>query len=223
MFSIRREQGRLAEIAPLVRLITSGHTETDGVWRPALAVVLAEIGDVDAAQRELGALVDAGLWAIFRGGLGAGKLTYMADACVLVENAALAAPIYEELLALEGQNLVIGSAVMCYGAADRTLGALATVMERWDDAERHLQNALALNRRLGSPTWIAHTLYEHARLARRRYPEDPDAGRERASEALDIARTIGLCGLVTRIESLTTSLPDPTIADVPRPRGTAEH
>ena len=47
MFSIRREQGRLAEIAPLVRLIASGQTEADSVWRPALAVLLAEIGDVE--------------------------------------------------------------------------------------------------------------------------------------------------------------------------------
>ena len=170
MFSIRREQGRLGEIAPLVRLIASGETEADSLWRPALAVLLAEIGDVEAARRELEELVDAGLEAIPRGGLGVGGLTYVADACALIEDAALAAPIYEQLLAFEGQNMVIGSAVMCYGAADRMLGALATVMQRWDDAERHLENALVLNRRLGSPTWIAHTLYERARLAVRRGP-----------------------------------------------------
>jgi tetratricopeptide (TPR) repeat protein len=200
MFSIRREQGRLAEIEPLVRLIASGQTEPDSVWRPALAVLLAEIGDADAARRELQALVDAGLWAIFRGGLGGGGLTYAADACSLVEDAVLAAPLYEELLAFEGQNMVIGSAVMCYGAADRMLGALATVLERWDDAERHLENALVLNRRLGSPTWIAHTLYERARLALRRSPEDADSARERSAEALQAARRIGLHGLVSRIE-----------------------
>ena len=102
--------------------------EADSVWRPALAVLLAEIGDVEAARRELKELVDAGLETIPRGGLGVGGLTYVADACALIEDAALAAPIYEQLLAFEGQNMVIGSAVMCYGAADRMLGALATVM-----------------------------------------------------------------------------------------------
>ena len=138
MFSIRREQGRLAEIAPLVRLIASGQSEADGVWRPALAVMLAEIGDVEPARRELAALVDAGLEAILRGGVGVGGLTFAADACALIEDAALAAPIYEQLVAFAGQNTVLGSAVACYGAADRLLGALATVMRRWDDAERHL-------------------------------------------------------------------------------------
>jgi tetratricopeptide (TPR) repeat protein len=210
MFSIRREQGRLGEIAPLVRLIASGQTEAHSVWRPALAVLLAEIGDVEAAQRELRALVDAGLGAIARGGLGVGGLSYVADACALIEAGALAVPIYEQLLAFEGQNMVVGSAVMCYGASDRMLGALATVMQRWDAAERHCENALVLNRRLGSPTWIAHTLYERARLAvRRGWPQ----GLERAAEALDAAQRIRLLGLVARIEQLTTRVPAPTGAD----------
>jgi DNA-binding SARP family transcriptional activator/tetratricopeptide (TPR) repeat protein len=208
MFSIRREQGRLAEIAPVVRLIASGQTETDGVWRPALAVLLAEIGDVEAAHREIAALVDAGLGSIPRGGLGVGGLTYVADACALIEDPALAEPIYEQLLPFEGQNMVIGSAVMCYGAGDRMLGALATVMQRWDDAERHLENALALNGRLGSPTWIAHTLYERARLTvRRGRPHELELARERASEALNAAQNIGLLEVVARVERLTTGLP----------------
>jgi len=210
MFSIRREQGRLAEIAPVVRLIASGQMEADSVWRPALAVLLAEIGDVESARRELRALVDADLGAILRGGLRVGGLTYAADACALIEDPALAAPIYEQLLVFEGQNTVIGSAVACYGAADRMLGALATVMRRWNAAERHLENALVLNRRLGSPTWIAHTQYERARLTLRRgRPHELELAREQASEALDAARRIGLRALVARIERLTPSLPAP--------------
>ena len=214
MFSIRREQGRLAEIAPVIRLVASGQTEADSVWRPALAVLLAEIGDVEAARRELTGLVDAGLGTIPRGGLGVGGLTYVADACALIEDAALAPPIYEQLLAFEGQNTVIGSAVACYGAADRMLGALATVMRRWEVAERHLDNALVLNQQMRSPTWIAHTRYERARLTLRRgRPHELELAGARASEALDAARRIGLRGLVARIERLTTSLPAPTAAD----------
>ena len=216
MFSIRREQGRLAEIAPLVRLIASGETDADNVWRPALAVLLAEIGDVEAARRELGALVDADLGAIIRGGLGVGGLTYAADACALIEDPMLAAPIYDQLLAFEGQNMTVGSMVACYGAADRMLGALATIMGRWDAAERHLDNALLLNRRLGSPTWIAHTQYERARLTLRRgRPHELEMGREQACEVLDAARRIGLHGLAARIEGLIASLPAQTAADGP--------
>ena len=61
MFSIRREQGRLGEIAPVVRLVASGEIGAGGVvWRPALAVLLAEIGDVEKARREIRALVRRG-------------------------------------------------------------------------------------------------------------------------------------------------------------------
>jgi tetratricopeptide (TPR) repeat protein len=40
MFSIRREQGRLAELAPVVRLLAGKH---EGVWRPGLVALLAEL------------------------------------------------------------------------------------------------------------------------------------------------------------------------------------
>ena len=111
----------------------------------------------------------------------------------------LAAPIYEQLLAFEGQNTVVGSAVACYGAADRMLGALATVMERWDVAERHLENALVLNRRLGrrpgsrTPSTSAHgwrsaagrrrTRRRHASACPRRWMRRGASGCARSSRA----------------------------------------
>ena len=43
MFGIRREQGRLAELAPAVRIL-AGEAEREGPWRPGLVAVLAELG-----------------------------------------------------------------------------------------------------------------------------------------------------------------------------------
>ncbi|HEY5053746.1 MAG TPA: hypothetical protein VII45_10090, partial [Solirubrobacterales bacterium] len=43
MFGIRREQGRLAELAPAVRILAGG-VEREGPWRPGLVAVLAELG-----------------------------------------------------------------------------------------------------------------------------------------------------------------------------------
>jgi ATP/maltotriose-dependent transcriptional regulator MalT len=43
MFSIRREQGRLTELASLVRILASGDGSTDA-WRPGMAALLAELG-----------------------------------------------------------------------------------------------------------------------------------------------------------------------------------
>ncbi len=52
MFGIRREQGRLAELAPAVRIL-AGEVDREGPWRPGLVAVLAELGMEDEARREL--------------------------------------------------------------------------------------------------------------------------------------------------------------------------
>jgi hypothetical protein len=42
MFLLRREQGRLAELAPAVRYFVRQHTAT--TWRPGLALIYSELG-----------------------------------------------------------------------------------------------------------------------------------------------------------------------------------
>src|SRR5439155_5083783 len=49
MFGIRREQGRLAELAPVVRVL-AGRERAGGAWRPGFAALLAELGMADAAR-----------------------------------------------------------------------------------------------------------------------------------------------------------------------------
>ena len=66
--------------------------------------------------------------------------------------------------ALDCPNVVIGHVVACYGATDRYLGMLATVLGEWGLAEGHFERALDLNRRMGAATWLAHTLHEYGRM-----------------------------------------------------------
>ena len=53
MFGIRREQGRLAELAGVMRTL-AGSEHAPGVWRPGFAALLAELGMEDEARDELG-------------------------------------------------------------------------------------------------------------------------------------------------------------------------
>jgi len=76
MFGIRREQGRLPELAPVVRLLAS--QSHDGAWRPGLTAVFAELGMESEARRELDAILAEGLGA-FRPALWLGSLVYLAD------------------------------------------------------------------------------------------------------------------------------------------------
>ncbi len=161
MFGIRREQGRLAELAPVVRLLDT--TSRDGAWRPGLTVVYAELGMDDEARRGLHRVLDDGLGQL-RSSLWIASLVYLVDACALLGDREAAAVLYPELQPYAGDNVMIGHLVGCYGAMDRYLGMAASVLGEWERAEEHFRAALALNTRLGARTWLAHTAYWYARM-----------------------------------------------------------
>ena len=201
MFGIRREQGRLAELAPVIGLL-AGTGGPSGAWRPGLAALLAELGMEEEARRELARLRREGFEPL-RASLWIGALTYLADACAAVGDAETAALVYPELAPLGGGNVVIGHGVACYGAADRFLGLLAATHGDEDRAVEHFQQALVFNRAMGAPTWVAHTLYAYGRTLRARGRGD-DAVRAAAmlSEAATLAERIGMPALLARARGL---------------------
>ena len=205
MFSVRREQGRLAELAPVVRIL-AGESRDGGPWRPGLITVLIELGMEDEAREELGQLADQGLDRL-RASLWLASLTYLTDACAALGEERLAAVVYPELEPLAGANVMIGHLVAFYGAADRYLGMLATTLGEWDRAGEHFESAIELNRRMGADTWLAHSAYEYARLLLK----SPNGDRARAAallnEAAELAERIGMATLLARAKSLGSAAP----------------
>jgi uncharacterized protein HemY len=111
-----------------------------------------------------------------------------------------AAILYQFLLPYAGRTVVIGNAVACYGAMSRYLGALATTLERWDEAEQHFEDALAMNARMEAWPWLAHTQYQYATiLLSRDQPGDDEKARELLQSALLTARELGIRALEERI------------------------
>ena len=147
MFGIRREQGRLAELAPVIRVLGSQDRGT-GPWRPGLVSVLVELGMDTEARRELARVAADGLDG-FRESLWVASLTYLTDASAALGDEATAALVYPELAPLAGTAVMIGHMVSCYGAADRYLGMLAATLGEWDRADEHFERATELNRRHG--------------------------------------------------------------------------
>ena len=172
MFGLRREQGRLAELAPVVRLLDAEARR--GAWGPGLAAVLAELGMADDARRELHRILDDGIGSL-RPSLWLASLVYLADASAALGDVDAAAVLYPELAAYAGGNVMIGHLVACYGAVDRYLGMTAAVLGDWERAEEHYHVALALNTRLGARTWLAHTAYWYARMLQARGGDDDRA------------------------------------------------
>jgi DNA-binding CsgD family transcriptional regulator/tetratricopeptide (TPR) repeat protein len=208
MFGVRREQGRLAELAPVIGVLAAGDRD-GGAWRPGLAAMFAELAMEDQVRRELDRVQAEGLDAL-REGLWLASLTYLADAAGAIAHQGVASLIYPMLAPLAGTNVMIGHGVACYGAADRYLGMLAATLGDTDGAAAHFEAALRLNRQMGATTWLAHTAYEYGRMLLR--TGDGDRGERLLAEAVQLAEAVGMPTLLARARAhasvMSAPLPD---------------
>jgi len=203
MFGLRREQGRLAELAPVLRVLAAAD-KSGGSWTPGLVALLAELGMHDELRRELAQLRARGLDHL-RQTLWLASLTYLTDAVAVAGDEVFAELLYPELTPHAGQNVMIGHGVASYGSADRYLGMLAAALGEWEQAEGHFEAALEQNRQMGAATWLAHSSYEYARmLLARRGAGDEERAASLLGEARELAESIGMPTLLGRIGSLKT-------------------
>jgi DNA-binding CsgD family transcriptional regulator/tetratricopeptide (TPR) repeat protein len=205
MFTLRREQGRLAELAPVIRILAAGGRD-HGPWRPGLAALLVELGMEAEARRELARVAHEGLEPM-RETLWLASLTYLTDACAALGDEAVAALVYPELAPLSGQNVMIGHLVACYGSADRYLGMLAATLGEWNRAEEHFELAIELNRQMEATTWLAHTYYEYARMRLAGRRDDRARIAALIDEADRLATSAGMRALRSRIRTIGAAPP----------------
>jgi DNA-binding CsgD family transcriptional regulator/transcriptional regulator with XRE-family HTH domain len=109
-------------------------------------------------------------------------LVHLAEAASILGDQQSADLLYKTLEPERHLVATVGGAFMCVGSVSRYLGMLATTLERWDDADRHYRDGLAMNERIGATLFATRTRYDWAEmLLKRGRPGD----RERASELLD--------------------------------------
>lgn len=116
---------------------------------------------------------------------------------------AAALGLYERLLPFAGRLLTAATGLACLGAADRYLGMLSTVLERWPEAEQHFDRALELEARIGGRALTTRTRYWRARfLLARRGPGDDGAARGALRDVIGEATTFGMGRLREQAETL---------------------
>ena len=120
MFAIRREQGRLSEVAPVLKLVSAAQT-AQPLWRPGLAALYADLGLLDEARREFEALAGDGFATIPRDAVWPACATFLADVCVALRDRDRALELYEALIPFAGRNIMAGMTI-CFGPGDRFLG-----------------------------------------------------------------------------------------------------
>ena len=137
-------------------------------------------------------------------------ITYLSEVCAFLGDARRAETLYQCLLPHNGYNILVGPTATCYGAAARYLGMLAATMSRWEEAQRHFADALAMNARMGAKPWLAHTQHEYARmLLRRGHLGDTEKATGLLHEALAIGRELSMCALEERVMTLQAHVQAP--------------
>jgi DNA-binding CsgD family transcriptional regulator len=204
MFGIRREQGRLSEMRPLLELVTRSNQE-GSTWRPGLAVAYAEVGLLDEAAALVDQLVANDLAAIPRDSLWHGVLSFLADACTLTGQPVAAEIVYRHLL--DCHELALGmTGLTYYGSAARYLGNLANTCQRTRDAQSHLEAGLRHDEAAGWPVWIAHSRFDLGRfLAEHGRARDRERARALLGASLETAASFGMAALAKRCRALLES------------------
>jgi class 3 adenylate cyclase len=182
--NVRRHQGRLHELIPLIEQVGTG-TPKLATFRAALAHTYAHTGQVEAAKR----LVEQEGAVGFHVEDGVGWSTGMAlwaDAVVAVSALDAVEPLRDHLLPYHDQVAIGG--VTFSGAFAYYLGRLDHLSGTYDDAERWFIEALELHERLRSPVLVAYTQAAWAALlADRNQDDDRTRARSMAQAALNAA------------------------------------
>lgn len=192
LFCVRREQGRLPELATLFEAAV----EADPVFvvlRAALAAVHAAGGRHRDAQDSLARVMAHDLEDAPRDQGWLGLLSMLAATAVQTRDQERMGPLRSLLEPYIGRLIAVGHGSSCDGAVDHHLGLLAAGLGDLDAADAHLDGAATLHRRSGTRLWFAHTRREHAAVLRKAgAPHELELAHAMAEEARAIYAALGL-------------------------------
>lgn len=201
-FLLKREQDALAPLAPLIRhLVAASPAPT--LWAPGLAILYAELGDL---ERALAALTDLDPATIDdREAMWPAIATFLAEILARAPGRdERAATVLERLEPHRGHHLVVGHGLAYLGAVDRVLGLLHGHRRALDHAARCFVDAEELDTEAQSPLWSGHDALNLAAIEWRR-------GRSAAAHAAlgraeRRARDHRLPALERRVRELRTTM-----------------
>ncbi len=182
------QRGTQGELAPLIEKMAS---ETPDIPRAFFISLLAkahvEGGRIDEAAtllREFAAIgFDLPLDQVWLTGM-----VDIAEAAIEVGDPVFAGPLFERLEPWADQLPATGASAL--GPVSHTLGGLATVLGRYDEAEHFFRASAKVSQRMGAKFFAARTDLMWARmLIKRGAPGDMAKARELLLNARDVAAT----------------------------------
>ena len=171
--------------------------------RATLATLYCRLGRREDAQRvfeqvaadDFGTLPRDGSWIV--------TMASLSKSCSYLGDTRRSATLYELLLPYAARQVVTGSAAVGLGSVSRFLGVLAAAMSRWEEAEMHFEDALLIDTKNKSRTFLAHTQQEYAAmLLDRDHPGDREAAWKLLDQALATAEELGMRGVIDDAQAL---------------------
>lgn len=185
------DRGRLPDVINFLRRYVD-ETPSIPTFRAGLALAYCEAGRVEAGRDQFELLASGGFdlpfdWTWLTG------MSLLADTCTFLKDDAGASVLYDRLLPFAHQLVVVGIGQFCLGSVSRSLAVLAAATRRWDDAEGHFEEALAVNERIGARTFLVRTQRAYAAmLLDRNRPDDAARARELIRRASKTATQLGM-------------------------------
>jgi hypothetical protein len=200
---LRHNQGRHAEFVDVVRANVEAMPHIPA-WRASLARLYCET-DEFAKAREQVEMLRANDFSHPLNWMWATYMVNLSEAVSDLHDRSAAALLDEQLRPVAGQ--VLATVGGCSGSFGLWCGMLAACLGRWDDAEGHFADAVAMNERLGARPYAARTRRAWAAmLLDRDAPGDDTRAAELIEHALADAHTLGMAREVTRLERLRERL-----------------
>ncbi len=112
--------------------------------------------------------------------------------------------LHDALLPYAGRLVLAGYGVACLGPVSHYLGVAAAAIERYDDAERHLGDAVMTSRALGAAPFEVRAKLSLAEMFGRRGAKgDATRAQSLAGEAREAAARLGLIALSGGLDDST--------------------
>jgi class 3 adenylate cyclase len=198
LVSLRQLQGRLGEVEALVKSQVQQFPDLPA-YRCALGLIFADCDRADEARQQFEDLAGDDFRDLPRDGVWMINIYLLTEVCAYLGDRTRAQQLYDLLLPYAARNIFVRPRTLCTGSASRQLGAMAAVMQQYDVAERHFQDALAFDAKMGARPWVAHTQYRYAKmLVARDAPGDKARALALLQDALATAQDLGMAKIIER-------------------------
>jgi class 3 adenylate cyclase len=165
-YFLSRERGELDSVAPVGRM--QAQAEFNLYARGMFALTQLEADNDRGAVANLDVLESDDFFARATEGAWIPVLAILSEVAATGGTPRQAQILTDCLEPYAGRLVSAHLGLACLGAADRYLGMLACIFQRWDDAEVRFEAALALEEKIGGAVLLPRTRYWQARFLRAR-------------------------------------------------------